>query len=158
MTRAVGGDRAGHQPLTIACRPRCFASHRLKPAIRIRSVQQFPLIVLPDTSDNDGIALSYALDVGTFKSPQGPAWFKEGRDDDTSNLLPRIERTRDCLLMLSNSANAQSIFPYLSQATLGDVCYPWYWDGYIPYDHPAWRSDEARKQPHPPCLRFDFHM
>lgn len=130
----------------------------LKPEIRIRSVQQFPPIVLPDTSDNDGIALSYALGVGTFKSPRGPAWFKEGHDDGTSNLLLCIERTRDCLLMLSNSANAESIFPYLIQATFGDVCYPWYWDGYIPYDRPAWRSDEARKQPHPPCLRFDFHM
>src|SRR5581483_10551663 len=50
----------------------------LKPQIRIRSVQQFPTVILPDTADNDGIALSYALGVGTYTSPQGQVWFKEG--------------------------------------------------------------------------------
>jgi CubicO group peptidase (beta-lactamase class C family) len=129
----------------------------LKPQIRIHSVQQFPPIVLPDTTDNDGIALSYALGVGTFTSPQGQVWFKEGHDDGTNNLLVCVQRSRDCLLVLSNSSNAESVFPYLIQATLGNLCFPWYWDGYIPYDHPEWRSAEARKQPHPPCLRFAFH-
>lgn len=129
----------------------------LKPEIRIRSVQQFPPIVLPDTSDNDTIALSYAMGVGTYRSPQGQVWFKEGHDDGTNNLLVCLQRSRNCLLMLSNSANAESIFPYLIQATLGDICFPWYWDGYIPYDHPQWRSAEARKQPHPPCQPFTFH-
>lgn len=123
----------------------------LKPEIRIHSVQQFPPMVLPDTKDNDGIALSYALGVGTYQSPRGTVWFKEGHDDGTNNLLVCMDKTRDCLLLLSNSSNAESIFPYLIQATLGDICFPWYWDGYIPYDHPEWRGTDAQKQPHPPC-------
>ena len=127
----------------------------LKPQIRIRSVQQFPTVILPDTADNDGIALSYALGVGTYTSPQGKVWFKEGHDDGTNNLLVCVQRRRACLLMLSNSSNAESTFPYLIQATLGNICFPWYWTGYIPYDHPEWRGAEARKQPHPPCQRFD---
>jgi CubicO group peptidase (beta-lactamase class C family) len=129
----------------------------LKPQIRIHSVQQFPPLVLPDTTDNDGIVLSYAMGVGTFVSPQGPAWFKEGHDDGTNNLLLCLERSQDCVLLMSNSSNAESIFPYLIQATLGKVCFPWYWASYIPFDHPQWRGDEARKQPHPPCQPFLFH-
>ena len=129
----------------------------LKPEIRIHSVQQFPPMVMPDTTDNDAIALSYALGVGTYRSPQGPIWFKEGHDDGTNNVLVCEQRSRDCLLLLSNSSNAESIFPYLMQATLGNICFPWYWASYIPYDHPQWRSAEARKQPHPPCQPFDCH-
>lgn len=128
----------------------------LKPQIRIRSVQQFPTMILPDSTNNDGIALSYALGIGTYTSPQGQVWFKEGHDDGTNNLLVCVQRTRACLLMLSNSSNAESVFPYLIQATMGNICFPWYWAGYIPYDHPEWRGAEARKQPHPPCQRFDM--
>ena len=127
----------------------------LKPQIRIHSAQQFPTLTLPDSTDNDGIALSYAMGVGTFQSPQGPAWFKEGHDDGTSNLLVCLERSRECMLVLSNSNNAESIFPYLLQSTLGQTCFPWFWDGYIPYDHPAWRSPAALRQPHPPCMSFE---
>ena len=127
----------------------------LKPEIRIHAVQQFPVLTLPNTTDNDGIALSYALGVGTFQSPQGPVWFKEGHDDGTNNLVVCLERSRNCMLVLSNSSNAESIFPYLLQSVLGQTCYPWYWDGYIPYDHPEWRSAASRQQPHPPCTLFN---
>lgn len=129
----------------------------LKPLIRIHSVQQFPTMVLPDSTDNDSIALSYALGVGTYTSPKGQVWFKEGHDDGTNNLLVCMQRSRTCLLMLSNSSNAESVFPYLIQATLGNICFPWYWDGYIPYDHPEWRGAEVRNQPHSPCQSFDLH-
>lgn len=126
----------------------------LKPEIRIHAVQQFPVLVLPDTTDNDSIALSYALGVGTFQSPQGPAWFKEGHDDGTNNVVVCLERSRSCMLVLSNSSNTESIFPYLLQSTLGQTCFPWYWAGYIPYDHSEWRSPAARQQPHSPCMSF----
>ncbi|MBE1163004.1 serine hydrolase domain-containing protein [Dyella acidiphila] len=127
----------------------------LTPEIRIHDVQQFPVLTLPATTDNDGIALSYALGVGRFQSPQGPAWFKEGHDDGTNNLLLCLQRSRTCMLVLSNSSNAESIFPYLLQSTLGKTCFPWYWASYIPYDHPEWRSPAARAQPHSPCQPFE---
>jgi CubicO group peptidase (beta-lactamase class C family) len=123
----------------------------LTPQIRIRSVQEFPTIGLPDSANNDAISLGYAIGVGTFQSSQGPAWFKEGHDDGTNNVALCLESSRDCVLLMSNSSNAESIFPYLMDAVLGPTCFPWFWSNYIPYDHPEWRGLEARKQPHPAC-------
>lgn len=127
----------------------------LAPEIRIRSVQEFPSIGPPDSADDDGIALAYALGVATYQSPRGPVWFKEGHDDGTNNLLVCVARSRDCLLVLSNSSNAESIFPYLIRLALGPICFPWYWDNYLPFDHPEWRRPEARGVPHPACLAFE---
>jgi CubicO group peptidase (beta-lactamase class C family) len=134
--------------------PAAYASW-LQPQIRIRSVQQFPTMGLPDSADNDGIGLAYALGVGVYQSPQGPAWFKEGHDDGTNNLLLCLRDSRDCLLVLSNSSRAESLFPYLIQAVLGPACFPWYWASYIPYDHPQWSQPGSSAQPHDPCMRFD---
>lgn len=123
----------------------------LTPVQRIRSVQQFPTLDTTTTTDNDGIKLSYALGVAVYQSPQGPAWFKTGHDDGTNNLALCLEKSRDCVLIMSNSSNGESIYRYLIDATLGPTCYPWFWEGDIPYDHPEWRAPEARKLPHPPC-------
>lgn len=123
----------------------------LRPRIAIHSAQQFPTLFEDTTTDNDDIALSYALGWGVFRSPQGPAFFKEGHDDGTNNYALCLQDSRNCVLILSNSSNGESIFKYLADATLGPTCLPWFWDNYIPYDHPEWRTAEARKQPHPPC-------
>lgn len=122
------------------------------PQIRIRSAQQFPTMGVPDSDDLDAIALSYALGIARFESPRGPAWFKEGHDDGTNNLALCLALSRDCVLLMSNSSNGESIFPHLIEATLGPVCFPWYWDGYVPFDHPEWNAPGV---PHPPCRRFD---
>ena len=121
----------------------------LKPVVRIHSVQQFPTMGAPDSNDNDSISLGYAMGVGTFDSPRGPAFFKGGHDDGTNNLALCLARSRDCVLLMSNSSNGESIFPQLIEATLGPVCFPWYWAGYIPFDHPEWKAPGA----HPPCRR-----
>lgn len=77
-------------------------------------------MVLPDSADNYAVGLNYALGVGVFRSPQGPAWFKEGHDDGTGNLALCLQKSRSCVLMMSNSSNAESIFPYLISAVLGE--------------------------------------
>ncbi len=130
------------------------AAHKawLTPQVRIRSVQQFPTIGPPDSTNNDAISLGYALGVGTFQSSQGPAWFKGGHDDGTNNIALCLQSSRDCVLLMSNSSNAESIFPYLLDAVLGPTCFPWYWENYIPYDHPEWRGADARTKPHPACV------
>ncbi|GAB3791578.1 hypothetical protein GCM10028797_30630 [Dyella agri] len=125
--------------------------HWLTPVVSIRSVRQFPTIGVPDSNDNDSIALGYALGIGTFTSPQGPAFFKDGHDDGTNNVAVCIESSKDCVLLMSNSSNAESIFPYLIDDVLGKTCFPWYWDGYIPYDHPEWRTSKAVVDQHPAC-------
>jgi len=129
------------------------ATHKrwLTPVVRIRSVQQFPTIGMPDSNDNDGISLGYALGVGTFTSAQGPAFFKGGHDDGTNNIAVCIESSKNCVLLMSNSSNAESIFPYLIDDVLGKTCFPWYWENYIPYDHPEWRTANAVVNTHPAC-------
>ena len=123
----------------------------LKPVQRIDSVQQFPTLDTDTTHDNDGIRLSAALGVTVYRSPQGPAWFKTGHDDGTNNLALCLQASRDCVLIMSNSSNAEGLYRYLLDAALGPTCYPWFWESDIPYDHPEWRSPEVRKHPHPPC-------
>lgn len=124
----------------------------LKPVVKIHSVRQFPTIGLADSKDNDSISLGYAMGVGTFESPRGPAFFKEGHDDGTNNLFVCLERSRTCVLMMSNSSNGESIFAYLLDDVLGKTCFPWYWSSYVPYDRPAVRSEPVMPDRHPACV------
>ncbi|QWT22230.1 beta-lactamase family protein [Bacillus sp. NP157] len=123
----------------------------LKPVVRIRSVRQFPTMNLPDTDDNDAISLGYAMGVGTFDSPRGPAFFKGGHDDGTNNVFVCLSRSRDCVLLMSNSSRAESIFPALLDATLGKTCFPWYWEGYVPYDKRGPETEDTVANRHPAC-------
>ncbi len=123
----------------------------LKRQATIDSVQQFPTLSTDATTDNRGIGLGYGLGWAVYRTPQGRAFFKSGHDDGTNNLALCVRNGRDCVLILSNSSNAESIFAYLIRATLGETCFPWFWENYIPYDHPEWREPAARKTPHPPC-------
>lgn len=72
----------------------------------------------------------------------------------TGNLALCLQKSRNCLLLMSNSSNAEPIFPYLISGVLGEICFPWYWDDYIPYDQPQWRAPEASRRAHPPCMHF----
>lgn len=119
--------------------------------IAIRSVQQFPTLSEDTTADNDAIHLGGGLGVVAYDSPQGRAWFKGGHDDGTRNLAFCLDERRDCVLILSNSSNGDGVFKYLVDAALGPTCLPWFWAGYVPYDHPQWREAQARRQSHPPC-------
>ncbi|MBI1210877.1 MAG: serine hydrolase [Alphaproteobacteria bacterium] len=124
----------------------------LRPQIAIHSVQQFPTMLTQTTHDNDGIELSYGLGWGVFKTPKfGWAYFKEGHDDGTNNYAISFDRGRTAMLVLTNSSNGESMFKYLADRLLGETCLPWFWEGYIPYDHPELREPEAREQSHPPC-------
>jgi len=119
--------------------------------IAIHSVQQFPTLSEDTTTDNDDIGLSYGLGVVVFRSPAGVAWLKGGHDDGTNNLALCLSERKDCVLILSNSSNGESMFTYVVDAALGKTCLPWFWENYIPYDKPELRNADARKHPHPPC-------
>lgn len=123
----------------------------LRPQVAIHSVQQFPTLSEDTTQDNRDIGLSYGLGWVVYHTPRGKAWSKGGHDDGTNNLTLCVADGRRCLVILSNSSNGEGIFKYLADAALGPTCLPWFWGGYIPYDHPEWRRPEARAMPHPPC-------
>jgi CubicO group peptidase (beta-lactamase class C family) len=109
-------------------------SEMLSAQIKITSRHQFPTQLPVDTDANEKIQLSYGLGWGLFDSSFGHAFFKEGHDDGTNNYALCLEETRHCILILSNSSNAESIFLYLVNALLGETGLPWEWEGYVPYD------------------------
>jgi CubicO group peptidase (beta-lactamase class C family) len=103
------------------------------PQIRIRTPHEFPTPSFDTTSRDDAIELSYALGWGTFKSPYGPAYFKEGHDDQSwRNYMVAFAEPRSAIVFLSTSANAEPMFPVLLREILGDIYSPAKWMGYSP--------------------------
>jgi CubicO group peptidase (beta-lactamase class C family) len=103
------------------------------PQIRIRTSHEFPTPVFDTTARDDAIDLSYALGWGTFRSPYGPAFFKEGHDDQSwRNYMVAFSEPKSAIVMLSTSANAEPIFPEILSAVLGDSYSPATWMGYAP--------------------------
>jgi CubicO group peptidase (beta-lactamase class C family) len=101
--------------------------------VRIRSRHQFPTLDTVTTSRDDAIRLSYGLGWGLFNSPYGPAFFKDGRDDGTRNYMVGFDRSKSGIVLMSNSQNADRIYPELVAILLGDRASPWQWSGLTPF-------------------------
>jgi D-alanyl-D-alanine-carboxypeptidase/D-alanyl-D-alanine-endopeptidase len=101
--------------------------------IRIRSKRQFGPLSLEDGPDNDAIALGYGLGWGVLKSPYGVGAFKEGHGDGFEHYSIVFPDRGIGVLMMSNSANAESIFKELLELTIADTYTPWEWENYVPY-------------------------
>ena len=100
--------------------------------IPIYTKQQFNELSADSVGDNRAIDLSYGLGWGLFKSPYGPAFFKEGHGIGWVNYVIGIPGQKFALVILCNDANGESIFKELVQ-DLSGVTIPWYWENYIPY-------------------------
>jgi CubicO group peptidase (beta-lactamase class C family) len=105
----------------------------LSPQIRIRSAHQFPSLNTETTTAYDPIELSYGIGWGLYKSPYGPAFFKEGHDEGWRNFALCF-RNGDGMLVMTNSSNGEGIFKPLAEAFLGETGFPFDWEGYTPYD------------------------
>lgn len=105
-----------------------------RPQIRLRSVQQFGLNSLRDSTANDAIELSYGLGWGLLNSPYGWGAFKEGHGDGFQHYSIIFPKMGTGIIILSNSDNAESIFKALLALTIKDKYTPWLWQNYIPYD------------------------
>ena len=103
--------------------------------IRIRTVQQFTMNSLRDTSANDAIKLGYGLGWGLLKSDYGTGAFKEGHGDGFQHYTIIFPEKGTGIVIMSNSDNAESIFRYLLEYLIGDTYTPWYWQNYIPFDY-----------------------
>lgn len=106
----------------------------LTPQVRIRSRSQFGPGALETTSANDTIQLSYGLGWGLQRTPFGWGAFKEGHGDGFQHYSILYPEKRLGLLLMSNSDNAESVFPYLIPLTIGDRFTPLEWENYRPYD------------------------
>ena len=108
----------------------------LRRQVRIPYRAQFgPLAAVAAPDSNRAIGLGYGLGWGTFESPHGPAYFKEGHDDGWENHSVVFGDRKTGLLLMSNSSNADTIFKALLERLLGDTATPWQWENYVPYQH-----------------------
>ena len=102
--------------------------------VRIKARSQFGPLAKIDSTDNDGIQLSYGLGVGVFKTPYGRAFFKEGHDDGWGHYSICFTDKKIAIVIMTNNNNGESIFKELLAYAIGDTFTPWRWENYIPYD------------------------
>ena len=104
--------------------------------VRIPFKAQFgPLASVAAPDSNRAIRLGYGLGWGTFESPYGHAYFKEGHDDGWENHSVVFGDRKVGLLLMCNSSNADKIFKALLEKLLGDKTTPWQWENYVPYQY-----------------------
>ncbi|MBO2010711.1 serine hydrolase domain-containing protein [Hymenobacter negativus] len=104
--------------------------------VRIPFKAQFgPLAAVAAPDSNRAIRLGYGLGWGTFESPYGHAYFKEGHDDGWENHSVVFDGRKVGLLLMGNSSNADKIFKALLEKLLGDKATPWQWENYVPYQY-----------------------
>lgn len=77
--------------------------------------------------------MACGLGWGTFESPYGHAYFKEGHDDGWQNHSVIFRDRKKAILLISNSFNTDKIFKELLEKMLGDKATPWQWENYVPY-------------------------
>lgn len=106
----------------------------LSPQVRIRSPRQFPVGSTEAVADNDEVSLAYGLGWGLLETPHGRAFFKEGHDEGWENYMIAFDDPKTAIILMTNSANGESIFKSLLAELIGDVYTPWRWEGYVPYD------------------------
>ncbi len=94
----------------------------------ITSAHQFPTLDAVTDDRNAAIELAAGLGLVTFRDPSGPAWFKGGHNPWTGNMVICLERLQRCLVLLANDVRAESIYPELTEAILGETAMPWRWE------------------------------
>jgi len=103
--------------------------------ISIRSIKQFGQLSMKDSTLNDNIKLGYGLGYVILQSPYGRAYFKEGNDVGWGHYSIAFPDKKIAVVILTNSANGESIFKDLLKESIGDVYTPWFWENYIPWNH-----------------------
>jgi len=100
----------------------------LKPQLHIGTAHQFPNFAPELPIERQRKDLSAGLGVITFNGPQGQGFFKGGHDSQTANMLVCIQKTRRCVLILSNDVRAEAGFAELVKFVLGDTGVPFDWE------------------------------
>lgn len=103
--------------------------------VRIKSRSQFGPLSQIDSTDNDNIQLGYGFGVGTFTTPFGRAFFKEGHDDGWGHYSVAFPDKKIAVVIMTNNDNGESIFKELLEYSIGDKFTPWKWENYIPYNY-----------------------
>ena len=98
-----------------------------RPLLPIATASQFPVLQpdLPASQRRRDFAAGLGLLV--FGGPQGPAFIRGGHNDSTGNIWVCVERSKRCVVILSNDARAEAAFPHLAAFILGEAGAPWDW-------------------------------
>jgi CubicO group peptidase (beta-lactamase class C family) len=99
-----------------------------RPHLAITTPAQFPTFLNELAPERRHRGLAAGLGVVVFDGPQGPGFFKGGHNDSTGNTWVCLERSRDCVVILSNDVRAERAFPRLVHLVLGDTGVPWGWE------------------------------
>ena len=92
--------------------PASFAE-MVKPQLHIGTATQFPNFAPELPVERQRKDLNAGLGVVTFDGPQGHGFFKGGHDGQTANMLVCVQRTKKCVLILSNDVRAEAGFAQL---------------------------------------------
>lgn len=108
--------------LTAASRAEITRAH-----LPITTRTQFPTLQpeLPVSARRPDLAAG--LGVVTFDGPQGRAFEKGGHNDTTGNTWVCVDRSRSCVVILSNDVRSEAAFPNLVRFILGETGAPYEW-------------------------------
>ncbi len=72
--------------------------------------------------------------MGTFWTPYGEAFFKEGHDDSRRNYTVCFDKSGTGILIMTNSGNGEGIYKSLLETLLKNTFTPIDWEGFTPYN------------------------
>ena len=87
--------------------------------------------------------------MGILKTPHGPAAFKEGHGDGFEHYSIVFPERGMGVLIMSNSANGESIFKDLLELSIADTYTPWEWQDYVPWNREASSAGTTATKPRP---------
>lgn len=97
------------------------------PIITITSVHQFPTLDNTQDPRNADVSLAAGLGAEIWRGPQGLGFAKGGHNEKTDNMLVCLVETKTCVLLLSNTAKGDRIFPQVVEYIMGPTGLPWRW-------------------------------
>ena len=103
------------------------------PQHRIRTKNQFGNDAFTiATNTKLGVELFYGLGWGVLNTPNGPAFFKEGKNPGAQNICV-IFTNGIGLVLMTNSDNGDQVFQYLNEKLIGNTYFPWKWESIYPF-------------------------
>ncbi|MFT3997896.1 MAG: serine hydrolase, partial [Asticcacaulis sp.] len=105
----------------------------VRPQLKITTRSQFPTLQPEVPVEAQRKDLYAGLGVVVFDGPQGAGFYKGGHNDTTANSWVCVEKTKRCVVILSNDVRSEKAFPELVTFILGDTGVPYDWEyGFAP--------------------------
>lgn len=99
-----------------------------KRQLKITTRTQFPPFQPELPADQQRADLYAGLGVVVFDGPQGHGFYKGGHNDMTANTWVCVERSKRCVVILSNDVRAEAGFAALVRLVLGQTGVPYEWE------------------------------